>query len=137
MRQKAKNLRLKAYTLFEILIVLTIIGILVMLAVPNQASAVAAAKAIEAKSMLNQVHALEKNYFYMYSKHSMSLDDIGFEQERLATEGGNANYRITITEASATSFVAQAEAVLDFDADGAYNVWSIDQDKQLIEVVKD
>jgi type IV pilus assembly protein PilE len=137
MRKKAKNLRLKAYTLFEILIVLTIIGILVMLAVPNQASAVAAAKAIEAKSMLNQVHALEKNYFYMYSKHSMSLDDIGFEQERLATEGGNANYRITITEASATSFVAQAEAVLDFDADGAYNVWSIDQDKQLIEVVKD
>jgi len=137
MRKKAKNLRLKAYTLFEILIVLSIIGILVMIAVPNQASAVAAAKAIEAKSMLNQVHALEKNYFYMYSKHSMSLDDIGFEQERLATEGGNANYRITITEASATSFVAQAEAVLDFDADGAYNVWSIDQDKQLIEVVKD
>ena len=137
MRKKAKNLRLKAYTLFEILIVLTIIGILVMLAVPNQASAVAAAKAIEAKSMLNQVHALEKNYFYMYSKHSMSLEDIGFEQERLATEGGNANYRITITEASATSFVAQAEAVLDFDADGTYNIWSIDQDKQLIEVVKD
>ncbi|MEO9531927.1 MAG: prepilin-type N-terminal cleavage/methylation domain-containing protein [Crocinitomicaceae bacterium] len=137
MKRKAKNLRLKAYTLFEILIVLTIIGMLIMLAVPNQASAVAAAKAIEAKSMLNQVHALEKNYFYMYSKHSMSLEDIGFEQERLATEGGNANYRITITEATATSFVGQAEAVLDFDGDGTYNVWTIDQDKQLVEVVKD
>lgn len=87
--------------------------------------------------MLNQVHSLEKNHFYMYSKYSMSLDEIGFEQERLATEGGNANYRIQIVEASNGAFMAQAEAVVDFDADGTMNVWQIDHNKNLTEVTKD
>jgi type IV pilus assembly protein PilE len=134
---QAKKGRLKAFTLAEMVMVLGIIAILFMLVMPNQASTVAMAKSIEAKSMLNQVHALEKNYFFMYSKYSMSLDEIGFEQERTAIEGGNANYRIQIVEASATGFVAQAEAVVDFDADGEINMWSIDQNKTLKEVAKD
>lgn len=132
-----RDKKLKAFTLMEILIVIAVIGVLYFLAVPNQASTVASAKAIEAKSMLNQVHALEKNHFYMYSKYSMSLEEIGFEQERLTTEGGNANYRVQIVEAANGSFLAQAEAVVDFDADGQFNVWSIDQNKSLKEVTKD
>ncbi|MCH2232944.1 MAG: type II secretion system GspH family protein [Crocinitomicaceae bacterium] len=132
-----KKGRLAAMTLMEIVMVLGIIAILFMLVLPNQSRTVAMAKSIEAKSMLNQVYSMQKNYFFMYSKYSMSLDEIGFEQERLATEGGQANYRIQITEASNGSFNAQAEAVVDFDADGTLNVWSIDQNKLLKEVVKD
>ena len=132
-----RDKKLNAFTLMEILIVIAVIGVLYFLAVPNQASTVASAKAIEAKSMLNQVHALEKNHFYMYSKYTMSLEEIGFEQERLTTEGGNANYRVQIVEAANGSFLAQAEAVVDFDADGQFNVWSIDQNKSLKEVTKD
>ena len=132
-----RDKKLKAFTLMEILIVIAVIGVLYFLAVPNQASTVASAKAIEAKSMLNQVHALEKNHFYMYSKYTMSLEEIGFEQERLTTEGGNANYRVQIVEAANGSFLDQAEAVVDFDADGQFNVWSIDQNKSLKEVTKD
>lgn len=132
-----RDKKLKSFTLMEILIVIAVIGVLYFLAVPNQASTVASAKAIEAKSMLNQVHALQKNHFYMYSKYSMSLEEIGFEQERLTTEGGNANYKVQIVEATNGSFLAQAEAVVDFDADGQYNVWSIDQNKSLKEVTKD
>ena len=134
---RMKKGRVKAFTLAEVVIVMGIIAILLMLVMPNQSSTVAMAKSIEAKSMLNQVHSLEKNYFFMYSKYSMSLDEIGFEQERLSTEGGNANYRIQIIEASASGFVAQAEAVVDFDADGSYNVWQIDQNKKLTETTKD
>ena len=90
---KQRKTHLKAFTLAEVLIVLAIIGILVMLVIPNQAGSIAMAKSIEAKSMLNQVHALEKNHFYMYSKYSMSLDEIGFEQERL----GNRKVEMQIT----------------------------------------
>ena len=73
----------------------------------------------------------------MYSKYSTSLDEIGFEQERLSTEGGQANYRIEIIEASSNSFVANAIAVNDFDGDGEINVWEINQDKVLKEITKD
>ena len=34
-------------------------------------------------------------------------------------------------------FVGKATAVVDFDGDGQFNVWEIDQDKSLREVTKD
>ncbi|MGV6862290.1 MAG: type II secretion system protein [Putridiphycobacter sp.] len=128
---------LKAITLFEVLITFALIGIMFMLVLPNQASNVAKAKALEAQSMLNHVYSLEKNYFYMYSKYSADLEEIGFEQALLVTEGGTANYKIVVESASATSFVISAQAMVDFDADGTLNVWQIDQDKILKETVKD
>ena len=131
------NQKVKAFSLAELLFVLGIIGILYLLVMPNQSSAVAMAKSIEAKGMLNQVYALEKNQFFMYSKYSSNLEEIGFEQERLVSEGGQANYRLVIEDATATSFIAKAEAVVDFDGDGQYNVWQIDQNKMLKEITKD
>ena len=70
-------------------------------------------------------------------KYSASLEELGFEQQPLVTEGGHANYRIEIVEASEGGFRATATAVVDFDGDGEYNVWEIDQDKNLKETVKD
>ncbi len=132
-----KMKKIAAFSLAELVFVLGIIAILYMLVMPNQAGVVGQAKALEAKSNLNQVFALQKNYFFMYSKYSNSLTDINFEQNRLVTENGQSNYRIQIIEATNTSFVAQAESVTDFDADGVFNVWTINQDKELIETVKD
>jgi len=65
------------------------------------------------------------------------LEELGFEQQPLVTDGGHANYRIEIVEASEHGFKATATAVVDFDGDGEYNVWEIDQDKNLRETVKD
>jgi type IV pilus assembly protein PilE len=73
----------------------------------------------------------------MHSRYSKDFQEIGFEQQKLTTEGGNANYKIVITEASTEGFKAKATAVVDFDGDGVHNVWEIDHEKNLREVVKD
>lgn len=129
--------RVKAYTLTEILVVLVIIGILVLLALPNLLPAVNKAKKLEAKQQLAYVKTLEKNYFYEHSSYSKDLNEIGFLQEKLSTESkdGKANYRIEITNATNNTFTARATAVKDFDGDGRFNVWEIDQDGNLKEVV--
>ena len=72
-----------------------------------------------------------------YSRYSDDLEGLGFEQATLVTDGGNANYRIEVVEAGENGFKAQAVSVVDFDKDGVFNVWEIDQDKNLKETVKD
>lgn len=135
--KKPYRYRLKAFSLPELLVVLVIIGILVLIALPNLMPLISKAKSTEAQQQLVFLHSLQKSNFYTYSKYSESLDDLGFEQQKLVTDGGHANYRIEIVEATATTFRATATAVVDFDGDGEYNVWEIDQDKELKETTKD
>lgn len=135
--KKVFSQKVDGFTLTEILVVLAIIGILILLVLPNQAGVVSSAKSLEAQSHLNQVYALQKNHYNIHSKYSNDLSQINYEPAKLATEGGNANYRIEIIEASQSSFKVKATAVVDFDGDGVFNVWEVDQDKNLVEVVKD
>ncbi len=128
---------LAAYSMTEILIVLCIIGILILMVLPDQTAVIGQAKAIEAQSMLNQVHALEKSYFYRFSRYTSDFDELGFTQESTIDQGGQAVYNIQIVEASTNSFKARAVALSDFDGDGVYNTWEIDHNKNLQEVTKD
>ncbi len=129
--------KVRALSLNEILVVLVIIGILVLLALPRLMPLISRAKATEAKLQLNHVYTLEKSFFYMNSKYSDDFDQIGFEQEKLISDDGNANYLIEIVEADMLGFKATATSVVDFDGDGIYNVWQIDQEKKLVEIAKD
>jgi type IV pilus assembly protein PilE len=133
------NKKVSAFTLTELLVVLVIIGILVLLALPNLMPLISKAKSTEAKIQMEHLHTLEKTYFYEHSKYSTDLGVLGFEQEKLATEAenGKANYRIEVISASQNAYLARATAVVDFDGDGVFNVWEIDQDKNLREVTKD
>jgi type IV pilus assembly protein PilE len=137
LRKKSKRVMVKAYSLTEILIVLCIIGILLLMVLPNQTSVIGQAKAIEAQAMLNQVYGLEKSHFYRHSKYSSNLEELGFEQEKTVDEGGQAVYKIEIVEASDDSFMARATAVSDLDSDGTFNTWEIDNKKLLTEVTKE
>ncbi len=129
--------KLKAFSLAELLVVLVIIGILVLIALPNLMPLISKAKSTEAQQQLTFLHSLQKNNFYTYSRYSSSLDELGFEQVKTVTDGGQANYLIEIVEASENGFRATATSVVDFDRDGVFNVWEINQDKELRETVKD
>jgi len=98
----------------ELMVVLVIIGILVLLALPKLEPIVTKAKTTEAKLMLKQVYTLEKSYKYENDRFSASIDEIGFEQDKLVTDGGRARYKIEIVSADEKGFVAQATAVVDF-----------------------
>ena len=49
----------------------------------------------------------------------------------------NSLYEISILEASPNGFKAKAQAVQDFNGDGQYNIWEIDQEGVLKEVQPD
>lgn len=129
--------KVNGFTLNELLIVLIIIGILVLLALPALMPLISKTRATEAKLQLNSLYTFERTYFFENAKYSSSLEDVSFEQQKLSTEGGQANYKIEIIEANNKGFKARATAVVDFDGDGVFNIWEIDQDNSLKEIQKD
>jgi type IV pilus assembly protein PilE len=137
MKKSLQIKKLKAFSLTELLIALVIMGILILLALPELMPLISKAKSTEAQIQLNHIYTLEKSYFYLRSKYSNSFDDVGYEHAKLVSEGGNANYKIEVVDAGQTTFKARATATVDFDGDGTFNVWEIDQDQKLVEVTKD
>ncbi len=130
-----KNLhhkKLSGFTLTELLVVLAIIGILLLIALPNLTSLISKAKGTEAKQNLTYIHTLQKSWYMEHSKYSPDLKELGFELENEA----EAQYRYEIVS-SGTSFKATATAITDFDNDGQINVWEIDQLKNLHEITPD
>ncbi|MBC7862015.1 MAG: type II secretion system protein [Bacteroidia bacterium] len=129
--------KISGYTLTEILVVVAIIGILLLLAMPSFMPQVTKAKTMEAQIQLKHLHSLEKTFFFVNSKYSPEIKDLGFEQQTLVSQNGRANYSVEITAADNRQFKAKATSVTDFDGDGTYNVWEIDQDMNLKEVTPD
>ncbi len=129
--------KLHGFTLTELLVVLVIIGILMLIALPNLMPLIAKTHSLEAQQALVTLQKLEKSYHQMHVKYTGDLPELGFEPERTVPDGGNAKYRIEILEASPTGFLARAVAVVDFDQDGTFNEWEITQEGAPRELVKD
>lgn len=129
--------KVTAFNLQELLVVLVIIGILVLLALPNLMPLIAKTKSLEAQTQLKHLYNLEKQHFYMHSKYSNDFNQIDFDAPKSVQENGNANYSYEIIESTNNIFKARATAVSDFDGDGIFNVWEINQDQNLKEVIKD
>ena len=137
MNKKIIDKKLKAMTLLELLIVICIIGILVSVAVPKFLPLISKAKATEAQLQLEHIFTLEKSYFYTNSKYSTDFKDISYEHPTLTTKGGTANYQIEIISATNNAFKARATAITDFNGNGVFNVWEVDQDKIIKGVTPD
>lgn len=121
----------------ELMVVLVIIGVLVLLALPKLMPLVTKAKTTEAKLMLKQVYTLQQSYKFEHDRYSTVLSEISFEQEILTAEGGQARYKIDIVSADEKTFTAQATSTVDFDDDGTFNVWAVDQTGAIKEKIPD
>ncbi|MEX0275119.1 MAG: hypothetical protein AB3N16_12150 [Flavobacteriaceae bacterium] len=129
--------KVPALNLQETLIVLAIIGILLLLALPNLMPLISKAKSLEAQTQLKAIYNLETTYRYMHSRYTNDINELDFEPPKTVKENGNANYIYEIVSASDVSFKARAEAITDFDGDGVLNVWEIDENGNPKQLIKD
>lgn len=135
--KKMKSKKLKSFNLQEMLIVLAIIGILLLLALPNLMPLIAKAKSVEAQTQLKAIFNAEKQHFFMQSKYSSNFEEIEFENPKTVKENGSANYVYQIISADASNFKVRATAVTDFNGNGVFNVWEIDQNGNPKQITKD
>ncbi|TRW21032.1 prepilin-type N-terminal cleavage/methylation domain-containing protein [Flavobacterium zepuense] len=129
--------KLPSFNLQEMLIVLAIIGILLLIALPNLMPLITKAKSVEAQTQLKAIFNAEKQYYFMYSKYSADFNEIEFDAPKSIKENGTANYAYEVIETSDNTFKARATAIKDFNGDGVFNVWEIDQDGNPKQVTND
>ncbi|WP_350339439.1 prepilin-type N-terminal cleavage/methylation domain-containing protein [Flavobacterium poyangense] len=134
-----KNLlkKLPSFNLQEMLIVLAIIGILLLIALPNLMPLITKAKSVEAQVQLKAIYNAEKQYYFMYTKYSPNFNEIDFEAPKTTKENGSANYVYEVIHSSDTEFKVKATAITDFNGDGVFNVWEIDQNGVPKQITKD
>lgn len=125
------------FSLTELLIVLAIIGILIMIAVPLYQNVTTRAKTTEAKTQLAFLHTLQKVYHLEHDIYASDFETLGFEHEKMITEGGKARYVIDVESAGPNVYVATATSIIDFDNDGVFNKWQVDQEGNVEQVVPD
>ena len=121
----------------EMVVAILLVTALTVALVTNYMPVISKAKSTEAQVQLRQVYTMEKTYFYLHSKYSTSFSEIAYEPNKLVTDGGSANYKIEIVDATAKGFKATATAVVDFDADGIFSVWEVNQENMIKEVTPD
>ena len=68
-KHKIVRKKIPAFNMQELLVVLVIIGILILIALPNLMPIISKTKALEAQNHLMHVYSLERNYFFMYYKY--------------------------------------------------------------------
>ncbi len=131
------NAKIPAINLQEMLIVLAIIGILLLLALPNLMPLITKAKSVEAQVQLKALYNAQTTHRYMHSKYSHDFNALDFEAPKTVKENGTANYSYVIISADNATFKARAEAITDFDGDGILNVWEVDETGTPKQIVKD
>lgn len=129
--------KIPALNLQETLIVLALIGILLLLALPNLMPLISKAKSIEAQTQLKALYNSQTTYRYIHSKYTQDMGELDFVAPKTVKENGTANYRYEILNANDISFQARAEAVTDFDGDGILNVWEINESGNPKQIIKD
>nr|WP_298927854.1 general secretion pathway protein GspG [uncultured Allomuricauda sp.] len=135
--KRVSKKKLAAINLQETLIVLAIIGILLLLALPNLMPLISKAKSVEAQVQLKAIYNAQTTYRYMHSKYSNGMGELDFEAPRTVKENGTANYIYEILSADNATFKARASAITDFDGDGVFNIWEVDESGNPKQTVKD
>ena len=120
--------RFYGFSLMEVMIVVVIIGILAALAYPNLEKYLKRARQTEAKTNLSAIYTAQKIYFTLHQSYAEDINELD-----LSLVQGDP-YTFTM-EASTITFKAQAEG--NIDDDDALDIWTIDQDKNLFNIIDD
>ena len=83
----------------------------------------------EAKTNLGSIFTSQITYYGEEDTYASSIENLGWAPE------GKTYYSYSIVEATATQFIARAEA--NIDKDPTLDVWEIDGNRQLSNVVND
>lgn len=92
---------------------------------------------MEAQIQLKYIYNSQTTHRYMYSKYSLDLNEIDFEAPKTVKENGTSNYTYNIVSANNNSFSVRATAITDFDGDGIFNIWEINELGVPKQIVKD
>ena len=115
---------MRGVTLMELLVVVTIIGILAAIAYPNYREFVARAKRTEARAALLKIATNQEKYYLQNNIFTTDLTDLGFNTNPYTTDSGT--YSVEITSADASNFTAEADYIpADAEADKC-NLFKID-----------
>jgi len=105
MEMRAKTVSLsKGFTLIELMIVVTIVGVISALALPSYFENVKHSRRSEARNAIGEIRNLELEFFQNYKRYG-TLAEIGYTTP---TPGGN--YQLAIV-ATALTFSATATAI--------------------------
>ncbi len=91
----------------------------------------------EARESLKEVYELETAYRAMFGHFTDNMHAIVYIQDTLVTEGGRANYLVSLLEVTDSTFTAVAVSVVDFDGDGQFSQWMVDETGTIKEIVED
>lgn len=116
---------------------LGIIGVLLLLAIPQFDSLFGEAYALEAQNQLTYLQGLQEGHHRKYFRYADDASRIGFEAPATLDDDGTARYTYEIVRADKQGFLARATAIADFDGDGVVNVWEVDSEGPPVEVVPD
>lgn len=131
----------------ELMIVVAIIGILAVIAIPNFLKYQARAKQSEAKTNLAALYASEMAHFAEKNTYVDNFNEIGFSvtgsSQLYYYELGRSHSGTlppgctasTLDNVSATGFTAVATG--NIDGDPTCDVWTIDENKTLLNVTND
>ncbi len=138
----------RGFSLIELMIVVALIGILAAIAIPNFLTYQARAKQSEAKTNLAAVHTAEVAYFAERNAYGDDFPSIGF-----AVTGATSRYHYALGSSTTGAAIPEGCEVPDtesdfttgftvfavgnIDGDAACDVWSIDQEKRLLNVTND
>lgn len=53
------------------------------------------------------------------------------------TEGGRTKYLVSLRDVTDSTFTATAVSVVDFDGDGQFSQWTVDETGTIKEIVED
>lgn len=134
---KNKQKRLQAFTLTEVMVVLVIIGILMLIALPNLTGLFGKAHAVEAQKQLQYLSTLQETFYQTKARYSDDFGELGFTPPKTVQVQGDSKYNYEIIRVTQTTYLARATAVVDFDKDGILNIWEVGEDGKVLQTVAD